>query len=88
MAKKIKCPKCKGQGFYTVDYSLTREETHARCEDCDGKGELETENEKICTTCHGNHYIMTDKGSINCPICVCNTFFSERFTMVEKSNKL
>ncbi len=42
----IKCPQCKGTGFYRVDYNLTREETHARCEDCDGKGKLETESKK------------------------------------------
>jgi len=82
MAKKIKCPTCKGTGFYRVDYALTKEETHARCDDCNGKGELEveTKNEKICTTCHGNHYITTDNGSQNCPICVCNSFGDVLFT--------
>lgn len=44
MAKsEIKCPTCKGSGFYRVDYALTREETHARCDDCEGKGKLENE---------------------------------------------
>ena len=44
--RNIDCPTCKGTGFYRVDYNLTREETHARCEDCDGKGKLETESKK------------------------------------------
>lgn len=42
--------------------------------------------EKICTTCNGNHFINTSAGHINCPICVCNTFFSARFTNKDKSN--
>ena len=42
--------------------------------------------EKICTTCKGNHYINTSSGSINCPSCVCNTFFSASFTNKDKSS--
>ena len=42
----IKCPTCKGTGFYRVDYALTREETHARCDDCEGKGKLKDETKK------------------------------------------
>ena len=41
---KIFCPKCKGNGFYRVDYALTREETHAQCEDCNRTGELWVED--------------------------------------------
>ena len=37
---KIICPTCKGNGFYRVDYSLTKEETHAQCEDCNRQGEI------------------------------------------------
>jgi DnaJ-class molecular chaperone len=37
---KIFCPKCKGNGFYRVPYHLTKEETHAQCDDCDRTGEL------------------------------------------------
>tara|TARA_R100000773_G_C4199449_1_gene102452 strand:+ start:541 stop:642 length:102 start_codon:yes stop_codon:yes gene_type:complete len=29
-----------------VDYALTKEETHARCDDCNGKGKLEDEKKK------------------------------------------
>ena len=42
--------------------------------------------EKICTTCKGNHYLNTSAGHINCPSCVCNTFFSASFTNKDKSN--
>ena len=76
--KKIKCPTCKGSGFIRVDYALAKEEMHAKCDDCQGKGELEVE--PVCTTCKGNHYINTSAGSINCPVCVCNTFFNASFT--------
>ena len=37
---KIICPTCKGNGFYRVEYALTREETHAQCEDCNRQGEI------------------------------------------------
>ena len=43
---KIKCPTCKGMGVYQVDYALTKEETHARCDDCNGKGTLDVEKKK------------------------------------------
>ncbi len=43
---KIKCPQCDGKGFYSVDYHLCEEETHARCEDCNGKGNLNVEKKK------------------------------------------
>ena len=43
---KIKCPQCDGRGFYSVDYHLCEEETHARCEDCNGKGKLDVEKKK------------------------------------------
>jgi len=42
--------------------------------------------EKICTTCNGNHFINTSAGHINCPTCVCNTFFSASFTNKDKSS--
>ena len=42
----IECPTCKGTGFYRVDYALTKEETHASCDDCNGKGKLEDEKKK------------------------------------------
>ena len=44
--RNIECPTCKGHGFYRVDYALTKEETHARCDDCEGKGKLENEKKK------------------------------------------
>ena len=44
--RNIKCPTCKGSGFYRVDYALTKEETHARCDDCEGKGNLDVEKKK------------------------------------------
>jgi DnaJ-class molecular chaperone len=49
---KIICPTCKGNGFYRVDYALTREETHAQCEDCDRQGEiyLDVPNVKVLRT--------------------------------------
>ena len=43
------------------------------------KKQQQKQNES-CSTCNGNHYINTNEGSINCPSCVCNSFFSERFT--------
>jgi hypothetical protein len=43
-------------------------------------------SEKICTTCNGNHFINTSAGHINCPTCVCNTFFSASFTNKDKSS--
>jgi len=77
-----KCKTCKGAGFERVDYQLAKEEIHAKCDTCDGKGEVK--NEAICTTCKGNHYINTSAGSINCPVCVCNTFFNASFTNKDK----
>lgn len=44
------------------------------------------EKQKICTTCKGNHYLNTSAGHINCPVCVCNTFFSASFTNKDKSS--
>ena len=44
--RNIDCPTCKGTGFYRVDYALTKEETHARCDDCEGKGKLKDEKKK------------------------------------------
>lgn len=44
--------------------------------------------EQICATCNGNHYINTSNGSINCPVCVCNNFFSVSFTNKDKSNNI
>ena len=44
--RNIKCPTCKGSGFYRVDYALAKEEVHARCDDCEGKGNLEDEKKK------------------------------------------
>tara|TARA_R100001443_G_scaffold28025_4_gene41160 strand:+ start:868 stop:1143 length:276 start_codon:yes stop_codon:yes gene_type:complete len=79
---KSKCLTCKGNGFTRVDYALAKEEVHAKCDDCEGKGEVKTET--ICTTCKGNHYINTSTGSINCPVCVCNNFFSATFTNKDK----
>ena len=38
--KYIKCPTCKGRGFYSVDYHFVKEETWAKCDDCDGKGKI------------------------------------------------
>ena len=73
-----KCKTCKGAGFERVDYALAKEEIHARCDTCAGTGKIKTE--AICTTCKGNHYINTSAGSINCPVCVCNTFFNASFT--------
>ena len=73
-----KCKICAGLGFERVDYKLAKEEIHAKCDTCDGKGKVKTE--AICTTCKGNHYIPTDTGTINCPVCVCNNFFSATFT--------
>ena len=43
----IKCPTCKGTGFLRVDYALAKEEVHARCDDCDGKGKLKNEIEEV-----------------------------------------
>jgi|TARA_R100001530_G_scaffold20894_1_gene17340 chaperonin cofactor prefoldin len=40
MLKEI-CPECKGNGFITVPYSLTKEETHAQCPTCNSQGEIE-----------------------------------------------
>ena len=42
-SEEIKCPTCKGTGFYRVDYVLTKEETHAKCDDCNGTGKLKNE---------------------------------------------
>ena len=44
--RNIDCPSCKGTGFFRVDYSLAKEEVHAKCYDCDGKGKLEDEKKK------------------------------------------
>ena len=44
--RNIDCPTCKGPGFYRVDYALAKEEVHARCDDCEGKGKLEDEKKK------------------------------------------
>jgi DnaJ-class molecular chaperone len=77
-----KCKTCTGLGFERVDYKLAKEEIHAKCDTCDGKGKVQTQT--ICTTCKGNHYIPTDTGTINCPVCVCNNFFSATFTNKDK----
>ena len=37
---KINCQTSKANGYYRVDYALTREETHAQCEDCNRQGEI------------------------------------------------
>ena len=29
-----------GNGFYRVPYAEAKEEVHAKCEDCDGKGQI------------------------------------------------
>ena len=44
--RDINCPTCKGTGFYRVDYALAKEEVHARCNDCEGKGKLKDETKK------------------------------------------
>ena len=41
--REIKCPTCKGKGFYSVDYALAKEEMHVKCEDCNGKGNIDYE---------------------------------------------
>ena len=43
----IKCPTCKGTGFFRVDYALVKEEVHARCDDCEGKGKLKNEIDEV-----------------------------------------
>ena len=40
-------------------------------------------SEKICDDCKGNHYLKTNDGHVNCPSCVCNSFFSGSFTKTD-----
>jgi len=44
--RDINCPTCKGTGFYRVNYALAKEEVHAKCDDCEGKGKLKDETKK------------------------------------------